>query len=131
MAEASSKNLSPIVVSLIGTGIIGVLAAFWQLSDPRADIKSIRDTYLTLREHTEFAQRFTRDVARLEEEQRAQNVSIDTKVSKDVAAEVWKQRDLPVAALHEQIVDLSRRLEVLTQQVQEHERADYRGDRKK
>jgi hypothetical protein len=50
--------------------VLGAIAAgFWQLADPRQDIKDTKanfNNYLTLREHEEFVRRFTSDITRIE-----------------------------------------------------------------
>ena len=58
---------------------LALLAAFWALADPRADIKEIKNNYLTLREHEEFVRRFTADLARVEQDNRLQNSEMATR----------------------------------------------------
>src|SRR3954470_20279614 len=75
MAPAAKKPLAngngiaaPNYLGLINSGaialIVAMLAGFWSLADPRGDLRSIRDTYLTLREHNEFAGRLLLDATR-------------------------------------------------------------------
>src|SRR4051812_45038458 len=46
--------------------LIAIMAGFWSLADPRGEIKSIRDNYLSLREHNVFAERLQQDIARID-----------------------------------------------------------------
>jgi hypothetical protein len=65
--------------AMIATGL-ALLAAFWALADPRADIKEIKNNYLTLREHDEFVRRFTSDINRVEQTNREQAGEMARKV---------------------------------------------------
>src|SRR4051812_38179868 len=57
-------------LGLINSGAIALLIAmftgFWSLADPRGELKNIRENYLTLREHIEFASRLQLDTVRLD-----------------------------------------------------------------
>ena len=85
MPESNGRNnlTNPIIVTIIVTVGLAVLAAFWQLSVPRNDIKTLRDdlrnNYLTIREHEEFIRRVTADLVRVEQENRDQNEHNATK----------------------------------------------------
>lgn len=67
---ANGNTPSVHYLSLINSGAIALLIAmftgFWSLADPRSELKNIRDTYLSLREHNEFASRVQLDVARVD-----------------------------------------------------------------
>lgn len=103
------------IVITTGIGFMGaVLLAFWQLADPRAEIKTLRDLvnnqYLTIREHVEFSAKVQRDLDRLSAEQTRQ-VSTD-------AFNAWK---IEHDAAHK---DLQKRIEALQLQLHQHERDD-------
>jgi hypothetical protein len=57
-------------LGLINSGAIALLiamfAGFWSLADPRGELKTIRESFLTLREHNEFAARVQLDTVRLD-----------------------------------------------------------------
>jgi hypothetical protein len=65
----------------VPTGIllIAIIGGFWQLADPRAELRDIKTNYLSLREHDEFVRRFTADIARIERENREQDSQLVTK----------------------------------------------------
>lgn len=65
-AATQSSNYLGFINSGAIALIVAVLAGFWSLADPRSDLKNIRDTYLSLREHNEFTARVLLDVTRIE-----------------------------------------------------------------
>jgi len=100
-----------IVVCLTTLGAAGaVVGAFWSLADPRAEVRAIRENYLTLREHEEFVRRFNSDIARIEGENR-------TQISRTEVETVWKRRAAELAEMHKQLDDLRGELQL-------HERDD-------
>jgi len=67
-----SSSIFQIVISAGIALSLALLAAFWALADPRAEIKNIRENFLTIREHNEFQARVKSDISRLEDENRHQ-----------------------------------------------------------
>lgn len=63
----SINSLLPMIISTLVV-VLTVAGGFWSLADPRSDLKAIRESYLTLREHEEFVARFNKDITRLENE---------------------------------------------------------------
>ena len=130
IGSSSSPSLATAIISILVVVSLAVLGAFWQLSDPRGDIKDIRANYLTVREHNEFTTRIARDVARIEEENNRQNARM-------LAAETFqaweKENAATVAEINKRLDDkvsrsdieaLSRQVEVLFRMMHEHERDD-------
>ncbi len=70
--NGDGTRFSTIWASIISTiiALVAVVGGFWSLADPRADIKDIRQSFLTLREHAEFVSRFDRDLLRIESDHR-------------------------------------------------------------
>jgi len=115
---------SPVVITVIVTIGLAVLGAFWQLSDPRSEIKRLNEdlhsNYLTIREHQEFQARIAKDISRLEAEQILQNQSL---VQRSEADAIQKLRD-------QQINDLRSGIELLTKAFHDHEHDDRIGLKK-
>lgn len=69
-SNGSGGNQSGHYLGLINSGAIALLIAmftgFWSLADPRGELKTIRESYLSLREHNEFAARVQMDVVRVD-----------------------------------------------------------------
>lgn len=135
----SPQKASPLAITVVVTVGLAVLAAFWQLSDPRSEIKTIREGYLSVREHNEFAARIAADIKRLEDENRRQ-LSVDTfrawkderdgvirqlterankAVLQSEVQAVWTQR-------RAELDDIKRQIEVLRDMILNHERDDRR-----
>ena len=80
---ASSENgklhFSWSIVASTMVLLIAIVGGFWQLADPRADIKDIKSQYLSLREHEEFVRRFQADVSRVEKVNTEQSRNMATK----------------------------------------------------
>lgn len=66
--QDSGINFSSYLPIIISTAVVmlTIVGGFWSLADPRAELKNIRDNYLSIREHEEFVRRFDRDVERLD-----------------------------------------------------------------
>lgn len=98
-----------VITILIMIGV-AVLGAFYTLIDPRSDIKDIRASYLSLREHLAFETRVARDIVRLEGENAKQ-------VSRDEFMGVARARDAQIETLTREITELQAELH-------QHERDD-------
>jgi len=83
------------ISAIIALGV-GLLTAFWSLADPRAEIKIIRDTYLTIREHAEYRDGVRSDLDRLRERDK------DFMTRSEVET-VWAIRARELEHLHEEI----------------------------
>jgi hypothetical protein len=106
----------PLIVSTMVL-LLTILGGFWSLADPRGELKSIRDSYLTVREHEEFVHRFNKDITRIETENRLQEEHFQTllnaRQSKDAA-------DQATIRLEKRIDDLVTELRALRQYTQMH-----------
>jgi hypothetical protein len=101
------QTIAPTVILLIA-----IVAGFWQLADPRADIKDIRLSYLSLREHEEFVRRFQSDIARIETEQRDQNHLMATKT--EMTAQLHAAEQV-TSMIQKRIDDLQHQVDLLVQ----------------
>lgn len=137
MASPISGGSSPYTTQIVATGVVtiglAILAAFWAYADPRAEIRSIKDNYLTVREHQEFQTRVARDITRLEQENKHQVGNDTFKAWKDerdgVIAEIQRRLNEHVtreesAQRDKQIAELEKQIAELRTQFHEHERDD-------
>lgn len=59
---------------------LAIIAAFWALADPRADIRDIKSSYTTLREHNDLITRMDSNFKRIEENNRTVASQLASKV---------------------------------------------------
>ena len=102
----------PLSVSLFGTATvvigIAVISAFWMLSDPRTEIRSIKDNYLQLREHEEFKSRVDRTFQQLAD----QNHQQEEKFLSRNEFDRWKyEHDKLTIAVQADIAEMKRTLQ--------------------
>jgi hypothetical protein len=84
---------------------IALITAFWSLADPRADIKSIKDGYLSIREHDEFKSRVERTLAELA----AQNLNQNQVFMSKAEFERWKgERDVYIRLIQREIEEVQK-----------------------
>lgn len=130
---------SPLTITIVVTVGLAVLAAFWQLSDPRNEIKNIREGYLSVREHNEFAARIAADIKRLEDENRRQMTVETFRAWKDERDGVIRQlteragRAITQTEVQEvwrgfraELDNLHRQIEQMRDMILNHERDDRR-----
>lgn len=106
------------VIITAGLAIAGaMLAAFWSLADPRAEIKLIRDTYLSIREHSEFAARVAADIRRLEEDNKNQATTARLEA-------LHKEMEALFSERARELDHLRHDVEEIEKQIHDHERDD-------
>jgi hypothetical protein len=85
MTEEDERRNNIVQIGISAAIALGLalITAFWSLADPRAEIKDIKSTYLTLREHEEFVTRFNADLTRAESNDRIAQQQMARKVDLD------------------------------------------------
>lgn len=99
----NGKSGGPVVWQVAVSAAIAVgmaaLTAFWSMADPRSEIKEIKSSYLSLREHNEYRSGVRRDIDRLDNQ-------IAKLVGRAEVEQDWKQRDRELQIIHQQIDQL-------------------------
>jgi hypothetical protein len=113
--RASPWSTSPVLMTVVVTIGLAVLGAFWQLSDPRFEIRDIKSNYLTIREHQEFQARLDRDIKRLETMEADQNANFVTKREMDNLMKMQEQQN----------ADIRTALAALANALHQHEHDDF------
>lgn len=94
-------RVSQIVISAVIALGLALVTAIWSLADPRAEIRTIRETYLTLREHNEYREGIKEDIHRLESRYGEQ-------ITRAEVEQVWKLQADELKTIHLQLEELRR-----------------------
>lgn len=122
--DGSSSSAKPLtrftfLQVAISAGVVlalALVAAFWALADPRSEIKSIRENFLTIREHNEYRDAVKEDLRRIEQNNGA-------KINRTEVQAVWDLRSREIETMHRDIEHLRQEMHEHVRDDRDHERA--------
>ncbi len=114
MAPRDEPQLFKFVPGMASTGILAmaIIGAFWGLADPRGEIRDIKGSFLSIREHEEFVRRFTSDISRVEIVNAKQT---STMVTKDEMSAHLHADEVVIATMQKRMDRIQAEVDQLTQ----------------